>query len=67
MLSALQFLEVLDLSPTDVDGVGRPDPKEELVLAEEWGRANPLLYRVVFPSEAEWVRQEDGMWHLIPN
>ncbi|KAG6898314.1 hypothetical protein C0992_011905 [Termitomyces sp. T32_za158] len=67
VLSALQFLEVLDLSPTDVDGVGRSDPKEELVLVEDWSRASPLLNRVIFPSEAEWVRQEGGMWHSIPN
>ncbi|KAG6835148.1 hypothetical protein H0H93_004422 [Arthromyces matolae] len=67
LLSALQFLEVLDLSPTDVDGIGRPDPKEELVLVDEWGRASPLLRRVIFPSEAEWVRQVGGVgaWHLI--
>ncbi|KAG6873518.1 hypothetical protein C0995_014786 [Termitomyces sp. Mi166 len=67
VLSALRLLEVLDLSPTAVDGVGRPDPKEELVLVNEWGRASPLLRRVIFPSETEWVRQEGGMWHLIPN
>ncbi|KAG6886104.1 hypothetical protein C0993_002623 [Termitomyces sp. T159_Od127] len=66
VLSALQLLEVLDLSPTDVDGVGRPDPKEELVLVEEWGRASPSLYRVIFPSEAEWLRQ-GKRWHLISN
>ncbi|KAG6907143.1 hypothetical protein DXG01_010362, partial [Tephrocybe rancida] len=65
VLSALRLLEELDLSPTDVDGIGRADAKEELVLVDEWGRASPLLRRVIFPSEAEWTRQGGGVWHLM--
>ncbi|KAG6855783.1 hypothetical protein H0H87_010881 [Tephrocybe sp. NHM501043] len=67
VLSALQLLEELDLSPTDVDGIGRADAKEELVLVNEWGRASPLLRRVLFPSVAEWIRPAGGSWHLIQN
>ncbi|KAG6841449.1 hypothetical protein C0991_010874 [Blastosporella zonata] len=67
VLSALQLLEEIDLSPTDVDGIGRADAKEELVLVNEWGRASPLLRRVIFPSEAEWARQPGAIWQLMHN
>ncbi|KAF5383811.1 hypothetical protein D9615_003739 [Tricholomella constricta] len=62
VLSAFRQLELIDLSPTDVDGVGRADAKEELVLVREWGRACPSLRRVIFPSETEWEWQAEGTW-----
>ncbi|KAG5641791.1 hypothetical protein DXG03_004177 [Asterophora parasitica] len=65
VLSAFQRLELLDLSPTDVDGVGRADAKEEFALVCQWERACPSLRHVIFPAETEWVRQGDGSWAII--
>ncbi|KAG6827152.1 hypothetical protein H0H92_013003 [Tricholoma furcatifolium] len=65
VLCALQLLEDLDLSPTDVEGIGRANAQEELLLVNEWGRASQSLRRVIFPSEGEWARQDGGVWHQI--
>ncbi|KAF8074698.1 hypothetical protein FPV67DRAFT_593334 [Lyophyllum atratum] len=62
VLSAFQQLELIDLSPTDVDGIGRADAKEEFILVSEWSSACQSLRRVIFPSETEWACQEDGVW-----
>ncbi|GLB43375.1 hypothetical protein LshimejAT787_1302760 [Lyophyllum shimeji] len=62
VLSAFQQLELIDLSPTDVDGIGRADAKEEYVLVGEWSRICPSLRCVIFPSGTEWICQENGEW-----
>ena len=59
VLSTFRRLAVLDLSPTDVEGIGRPDAKEEIALCVEWGRACPSLTRIIFPSQSEWILQHD--------
>ncbi|KAG5654213.1 hypothetical protein H0H81_006247 [Sphagnurus paluster] len=66
VLSAFVQLELIDLSPTEVDGTGRADAKEELVLAAEWGSACPSLRCVIFPSETQWRHTgEDGGWAIV--
>ncbi|KAF5338651.1 hypothetical protein D9611_012794 [Ephemerocybe angulata] len=60
VLSAFTQLVLLDLSPTDVGGVGRADPSEELALCREWHRACPSLCRIIFPSETEFVLHHDA-------
>ncbi|TFK39436.1 hypothetical protein BDQ12DRAFT_603926 [Crucibulum laeve] len=62
VLSAFQQLISLDLSPTEVDGVGRADAVEELALCREWGRGCPSLRRIIFPSQTEWLLDSDGVW-----
>ncbi|KAF8235615.1 hypothetical protein L208DRAFT_1358505 [Tricholoma matsutake] len=66
VLSAFRQLTCIDLSPTDVEGIGRPDAKEEILLCVEWGRACPFLTRIIFPSQSEWIIQ-DGVWSLLQN
>ena len=60
VLTAFNQLTFIDLSPTDVGGVGRSDPNEEMALLIEWSRACPSLTQVIFPSESEWVLRREG-------
>lgn len=59
MLTAFSKLNFLDLSPTDVGGVGRADSMEELALCREWHRACPSLRRIIFPSQTEFTLHQD--------
>lgn len=65
VLNAFPHLSFLDLSPTGVDGVGRADSLEELALCREWSRACPSLRRIIFPSQTEWILDNDNGWYLI--
>jgi hypothetical protein len=67
-LNAFPQLSYLDLSPTGIDGVGRPDPHEELDLCKVWHRACPSLKRIIFPSQTEWLLDaEEDVWNLVRN
>ena len=61
VLGAFPALRQLDLSPTSVDGVGRGNALEESALCTTWARACPALRHVVFPSRAEWRRDDDDV------
>jgi len=45
--------------------VGRADSLEEHALCREWSRACPSLRRIIFPSQTEWILDNDDGWHLI--
>ncbi|RDB15808.1 hypothetical protein Hypma_003666 [Hypsizygus marmoreus] len=64
LLSAFDHLTFIDLSPTDVDGVGRADADEESAILVEWGKACPSLRHVIFPSETAWTLQDSGIWAI---
>ena len=60
MLTAFTKLVLIDLSSTDVGGVGRADSLEEMALCREWHRACPSLRRIIFPSESEYALHQDA-------
>ncbi|EAU90226.2 hypothetical protein CC1G_05764 [Coprinopsis cinerea okayama7 len=65
VLSSFGELVFLDLSPTDVNGVGRADSREELALCQEWRRGCPTLRRIIFPSQTEFVLGSDLTWSIV--
>ncbi|TFK17561.1 hypothetical protein FA15DRAFT_675999 [Coprinopsis marcescibilis] len=66
LLSSFSELETLDLSPTDLGGVGRADYREELALCQEWHRGCPTLRRIIFPSQTEFVFDANiSTWTIV--
>ena len=55
------LLRQLDLSPTNLDGVGQSNEQDELSLCTTWSRGCPTLLHVLFPSKMEWVRYGGGV------
>jgi len=66
VLSAFNNLRCLDLSPTDIDGVGHANADEESATCRVWSTACPSLRRIIFPSQTEWTATVEG-WALVLN
>ena len=62
VLGAFPELRQLDLSPTNLDGVGQGNAHDERSLCAAWAHDCPTLAHVIFPSKTEWVRDATAMW-----